>query len=393
MRITYCLSHPIQYQSPLMRHLCANGIDIEVCYAADAHSRTFYDEGFSKQISWDIPLLDGYPYKVLNSVEPKGSRSYQIAHYSKQLDKCIQDQKPSAIWAHGWRHPFSVAAWDAAIRHQVPLLLRGETFLGCVRGGRVRRLAHKFILSRRFRQVSAFLAVGTLNHQMYRAYGVVNEKIFSMPYAVDNTFFRTLAVQASSNRERLRCQLGIESGRPIVLFCGKLIEVKDPVTLIQAVGEIASTREAKPVLLIAGDGALRSGMEELAGRIAPGIVKFLGFRNQTELPALYDLCDVFVLPSVFEPWGLVVNEVMNAGKPVIVSDQVGSGYDLVKPGINGDIFRARDASDLCNRLRPWLENPDRRESGGNQSLEIIRHWSFDRCLEGLKMALSTIAGR
>ncbi len=279
-------------------------------------------------------------------------------------------------------------------------MLRGETFLGCVRGGRLRRLAHRLVFSRKFREVSAFLAVGTLNHQLYRAYRVPESKIFHVPYAVDNDFFQKRCQEAAPNREKLRADLGIEPGRPVILFCGKLIAVKDPETLIRAMGKLVSIRQqgnhvltksaTMPVLLIVGDGELRPSLEKLASEVAPAGVKFLGFRNQTELPALYDLCDLFALPSVFEPWGLVVNEVMNAGKPVIVSDQVGSGADLVKLGTNGDVFSAGDVEDLRAKMMPWLHDADLCSRGGQESLRMIKGWSFDQCLAGLQTAIKAL---
>ena len=441
MRILYCLTHPIQYQSPLVRYLYGHGVDIEMCYASDATGRAFFDAGFGKQIAWDIPLLEGYPHQVLNAEEPRGTHGTQVTHYATQLDRLIQEKKPGAVWVHGWAHPFTAAAWMVARRHAVPLLLRGETFAGCIRGGWLKRLVHRIIFSRRFRRVSAFLAVGTLNEQLYRTYGVPAERIFRVPYAVDNAFFQERAAEAHPQREELRTRFGIEPGRPVILFCGKLIDVKDPATLIRAVaavaevGDLGGPRSAstatkdrgisktglsepgynapsvaevgdlggsktglsepgykssatKPILLMAGDGELRPSLEELAAKIAPGLVKFLGFQNQTELPALYDLCDIFVLPSVFEPWGLVVNEVMNAGKPVIVSDQVGSGPDLVKRGLNGDIFRAGDARDLCAKLVPLCRSKELRDKAGVESLALINRWSFEECLAGVRQALA-----
>jgi glycosyltransferase involved in cell wall biosynthesis len=145
-----------------------------------------------------------------------------------------------------------------------------------------------------------------------------------------------------------------------------------------------------PVLLMVGDGELRPALEKLASEVAPGAVKFLGFQNQTRLPALYDLCDAFVLPSVFEPWGLVVNEVMNAGKPVIVSDQVGSGADLVEPGVNGEVFRAGGEADLAAKLRPWLVDAEKRQQAGAASLRRINEWGFVECCAGLKQALADL---
>lgn len=392
MRLAYLLTHPIQYQSPLVRHLRAGGVDLEVLYASDASSRSYFDPGFGREVTWDVPLLEGYPSRVLFPREPDGSRRRQVQACLTRLKPALAEGGYDAVWVHGWSHPFAVAGWQAARRLNLPLLLRGETFAGCVRGGPLRRWLHRQVFRRRFRQVAAFLAVGTLNRQLYQAYGAPESRLFSMPYAVDNTFFQNRVREAAPAREALRASLGLEPGRPVVLFCGKLIGVKDPATLIRAVGRLQARPAGQaPMLLLAGDGELRPQLESLAAQVAPGAVRFLGFQNQSQLPALYDLCDVFVLPSVFEPWGLVVNEVMNAGRPVVVSDQVGSGADLVRPGINGGIFAAGCVGDLEQALQPWLEDPSARVAAGRASLERIRQWGFDEDLQGLRLALASLA--
>jgi glycosyltransferase involved in cell wall biosynthesis len=378
MRIAYFLTHPIQYQSPLIRHLRAGGVDVHVIYGHDATARAYFDKGFGKHLSWDVPLLEGYPSTVLNTEDPKGSVKEQRAHFERQIADLLEKEAFDAVWVHGWAHPFTQAVWRQARRRNLPILLRGETFLGCVRGGKLRRFVHQWIFSRKFREVSAFLAVGTRNAELYRAYGVESRRIFRAPYVVDNLFFQKRCQEAAPHREKLRAELGIEPSRPVILFCAKLISVKDPATLIRAVGQMADVQ-----LLIVGDGELRPSLENLAAEVAPGLVKFLGFHNQTELPAFYDLCDLFVLPSVFEPWGLVVNEVMNAAKPVIVSDQVGSGPDLVREGENGSIFPAGDVERLTQILDQWCSNEAARGQAGRKSLEIISKWGFDEMLEGL----------
>lgn len=424
MRISYLLTHPIQYQSPLVRHLVGGGINVHVAYATDTTSRAFHDVEFGREVTWDVPLLEGYPHTILNREAPSGTPSSLRRRYADQIRAHLQRHPADAIWVHGWSHPFTLAAWDVAAETRLPLLLRGETFLGCIKGGTLRRLAHRWIYSRKFRQVSTFLAVGTLNHQLYRAYGVQEDRIFSVPYAVDNAFFQSAAERARPNRAALRASLGIEPGRPIILFCGKLIPKKDPETLIRAVGRLVGSSDRDgtseghvlanaatspdhvlansatsmdhvlasaatgPVLLVVGDGELRAHLESLAEQVAPGSIRFLGFKNQTELPAFYDLCDVFVIPSLFEPWGLVVNEVMNAGKPVIASDQVGSSADLVEPGINGEIFKAGDAEDLARKLKRFCDEPEFRSEAGRRSLSRIQSWGFDQCLTGLKQALA-----
>lgn len=280
----------------------------------------------------------------------------------------------------------------------VPLMIRGDTNLERVKGGVLRRLCHRMYYTWRFRQVAAFLAVGSLNRALYRSYGVPSEKIFSTPYAVDNAFFQRHVQSASEEREILRTSLGLQSGSSVILFCGKLIPLKNLPTVIHALGRLSRDGSLDgdappPSLLVVGDGSERSAWECLAAREIPGWAKFIGFRNQTELPALYGLCDLFVLPSTEESFGLAVNEAMNAGVPVIVSDKVGCWPDLVKAGVNGAVFESRDVAALADVLRPFLSDKKRRNEAGAASLEIINNWSFNEDLQGLGQALDFVRGK
>ena len=119
-------------------------------------------------------------------------------------------------------------------------------------------------------------------------------------------------------------------------------------------------------------------------------MRFLGFRNQSELPALYDLCDLFVLPSRFEPWGLVVNEVMNASRPVLVSDHVGAAPDLVTDGENGFVYPSGDVAALTSRLSQVLKSPALRARMGERSLKRISAWDFTAGRAGLLEALAKV---
>lgn len=408
-KVAYCLTHPIQYQSPLIRYLRGKGVDIHVVYGNDSTARVHYDEGFDRDVAWDVPLLEGYPNTVLNGNEPVGTEAKRQTLFGKKVANVLDGGAFDAVWIHGWAHAFTKAVWEEAQKRGIPLMLRGETFLGCVRGGWLRRQLHRLVLGRKFHEVAAFLAVGTLNRRLYRRYGVPEDRIFSVPYVVDNDFFRQRCQVASARREAFRTELGIETGRPVILFCAKLIAVKDPATLVHAMGRLiqpgTSAADAvpaempgamsprPPLLLMVGDGELRPELEKLAAKVAPGLVRFLGFRNQTELPALYDLCDVFVLPSVFEPWGLVVNEVMNAGKPVVVSDQVGCGPDLVKEGVNGSVFPKGDVDALSRTLQHWISSPVARDGAGKASLSRIAEWGFEECYQGVVQAMRGISGR
>jgi len=376
-KLLYALPHPVQYQSPLVRSLVAGGLDLEVVYARD--EQPFFDPEFNREVAWDLPLREGYPSTVLDGGGDRVSLSQPLLAHARKIGA-------QAIWAHGWSHAMDLAAWEVAARLRLPLLIRGDSTLPGRRGGPLRRWLHRQIYTRRFRRVAACLAVGSWNADFYRAYGVPEERIFSVPYAVDNAFFQRRAAEARPHRAELRRKLGLSDDRPVVLFCGKLIAKKDATTLIRALAQEAAQ------LLVVGDGELRPQLEQLAAKLLPGRACFAGFRNQSELPALYDLADAFVIPSTYEPFGLVVNEVMNAGKPIIASDQVGCWPDLVRPGVNGAVFPAGDAAALAAALRPFLLDPALRERAGQTSLQIIQRWSFAEDLVGLQSALASNVG-
>jgi len=108
-------------------------------------------------------------------------------------------------------------------------------------------------------------------------------------------------------------------------------------------------------------------------------IRFVGFLNQSALPGLYAAADLFVLPSEEEPWGLIVNEVMAAGLPVIVSDQVGAAADLVECRNTGIIFPCGDICALRSGLETLLSSPELRKTMGMNARKLIRSWDVDAC--------------
>ena len=187
-------------------------------------------------------------------------------------------------------------------------------------------------------------------------------------------------------------ELGLEPGRPIILYASKLSKIKRGADLLEAYIRMSpdQVQEPHPYLVFIGDGDQRQSLERRAGAMPWNSIKFLGFKNQTELPGYYDLCDVLVLPSVFEPWGLVINEAMNAGRPVVVSDQVGCGPDLVRPGQNGYVFPAGDIAGLRQALVNLLGDPAKCRIMGQKSLEIIETWGLEEDVAGLNQALASV---
>jgi glycosyltransferase involved in cell wall biosynthesis len=176
-------------------------------------------------------------------------------------------------------------------------------------------------------------------------------------------------------------------------MAARLIEAKAPGDLIAARRLFTQSLppERRPFLLLVGDGPLRAELERAADGIET--IRFAGFRNQTELPAFYAMADLFVLPSRREPWGLVVNEAMNAGCAILASDRVGAALDLVREGVNGAIFPAGSVPALADALARLLADPARLAEMGRQSLAIIQRWSFAEDVAGLRAALAATVRR
>lgn len=246
------------------------------------------------------------------------------------------------------------------------------------------------MLRRMFRHIDGFLAIGSANRDYYLSHGVPDDKIFLMPYAVDNARFQS----ALDGRQELSRALGLDPNRAVILYASKLQSRKRPWDLWRAYTELSpnGVDEPSPYLILAGDGSERERLEAAVRERSWNSVRFVGFQNQTKLPAYYALADVFVLPSEREPWGLVVNEAMNAAKAVIVSDQVGAAADLVEDAVNGYVVGVGDISALADRLRRVTADPDLARRMGAKSLERIARWDFEADVRGFRAALSHVQG-
>jgi glycosyltransferase involved in cell wall biosynthesis len=183
-------------------------------------------------------------------------------------------------------------------------------------------------------------------------------------------------------------ELQLEPSLPIVLFASKLQARKRCADLLQA---YASIRHQAPAqIVVAGDGQERASLTEYARSARLDEVRFVGFKNQSELPAFYDLCDIFVLPSDGEPWGLVVNEAMNAGKPIVASDAVGAARDLVIHGKTGCVFPVGDVAALASSLRCLIEDSGLRRRLGENARARVGEWGVDATVAGVRSAIHAL---
>lgn len=390
VRLAYLVSHPIQYQAPLLRLLAQEPqVYLKVFFGTNT-AEGFRDSGFGTSVKWDVPLLEGYDHEFLPALASREITSVRPLNWG--IGRRLKQGAFDVLWVHGYTRLASLSGILAAKRLGLKVMVRDEANGSAARRSVARAGARRLFYAALAHVADAFLAIGTLNREYYRRLGIAADRIFSVPYAVDNAFFRERAIDAGRRREELRRGLGLTAGRPVILFSGKLVPRKGPMLLAEAYQQLSKDgrSEPEPYLLFAGDGELRGAIEKMAADLGWRSMRVLGFKNQTELPALYDLCDLFVLPSFYEPWGLVVNEVMNAARPVIVSDKVGCWPDLVKPEINGDVFPAGDAQALAGVMARVLADRDALLRMGEASRGVIGKWSFSEDLAGIRAALAQL---
>lgn len=391
VRLAMLVSHPIQYQAPLLKRVAQMpDVELEVFFQSDVSTREFRDVGFGQTVRWDVPLLDGYKFTFLPILIGSPDKIGIWTPINSGMIHALRRGRFDALWVHGYARPYNIAVVLAARLMGLKVLVRDDVH----KRGKRRRLDAELVKHTLIRLYALlgvrFLAIGKANSDYYRELGAPAASIITAPYAVDNAFFQQRAFAARGSREAFRRELGLEEGAPVILFAGKFQPRKRAADLLAAyrrmLEKLGQAGPTTPYLLYAGSG---EKLEETRAQ-AEGLerVRFLGFQTQAQLAQLFDLCDVFVMPSAMEPWGLVVNEVMNAGKPVIVTDEAGCGPDLVKPGENGFIYPTGDCEQLAEQLATLMRSPELRAQMGRRSLEIIDRWSFEEDCDALRLALA-----
>jgi glycosyltransferase involved in cell wall biosynthesis len=387
MRLAVVTSHPIQYNAPWFRFIARHAIpDLRVFYLWNGGVSSTFDHGFGRDVRWDIPLLDGYQYEMVdNRSRNPGTRSPSGLHNPK-LSRRLAAFHPDAILFFGYHYRTCYQFLVSRRRPRVPLLFRGDSH----------RLAgdHRAFPGLRrawtravFREFSAFLFVGAANRAYFKSHGVPDDHLFRAPHAVDNERFWADPEAAGREASRMKAEYGINPTSRVILFAGKFESKKRPADLIAAFRRLELPRTT---LVFVGSGELENSLRAHAGDRRD--IVFIPFQNQAAMPGVYMLGDVFVLPSYGpgESWGLAVNEAMCMSRPVIVSTHVGCAQDLVEPGRNGLVFEAGDVEDLTRALREAMADANRLENWGRHSRAIVERYSYAEATSGLLSALRAI---
>jgi 1,2-diacylglycerol 3-alpha-glucosyltransferase len=350
------------------RRLPIVGLEVSTVDPVNAWAPVENAEGFRRVRLFEGVDVDAVPFDRLRRT------------VSEELGRL----RPAAVAVHGWATRDALVILEWAAKRAVPVIVMSESSALDTPRNPLREYAKRQIL----RLAASALVGGTLSADYVRRLGIPGERIALGYDAVDNAYFAAGAAAARHRQVALRSALGLPDR--FFLASARFVAKKNLAGLIAAYGayrDAAGERAWKLVIL--GDGELRHPLEELrAGLGLAADVLMPGFKQYGELPVWYGLASCFVHASIVEQWGLVVNEAMASGLPVLVSDRCGCAADLVKDSVNGFTFNPYDVASLAALMHRVAHGDVDRTTMGQASREIIADWGPERFAAGLFHAVA-----
>jgi glycosyltransferase involved in cell wall biosynthesis len=376
-------THPIQYHAPWFRGLAAHpDLDVHVYFCHNATPQEQARAGFGVEFDWDVDLLAGYPHSFLKNIANPAGHGRFGGFDTPEIGKIIRERKYDAVLVNGWNYKSAWQAIWAAWQSGVKVLVRGDSHLLTKRTA-AQRVMKRVVYPRFIPRFDACLAVGQWSREYFLHYGARPERIFSVPHVVD---FEVTGSDVDAVRTRFRRAAGLNADAVTFMFCGKFVPKKRPMDFVAAMTRAAEGGAVIQGLMV-GDGPLRAECEQFVTATG-GPIRFAGFLNRTKISEAYLACDVLVLPSDGgETWGLVVNEAMSCGRACIVSDHVGSGPDMIRPGATGMIYPLGDIEALAGVIEDFASDAARLRRMGKMARLTAQRYSVSSAVDGVLQAL------
>jgi glycosyltransferase involved in cell wall biosynthesis len=374
-RLAIVSTHPIQYNAPLFQLLATDGaVNIKVFYTwGESVLSNKFDPGFGKNIEWDIPLLQGYDYSFVKNISTvPGSHSYKGVD-NPSLISDIENWGASAVLVYGWNfksHLHCLRYFHKKIR----VLFRGDSTL-IDKQPILKSIVRKLILSCVYRNIDIALYTGSKNKEYFKAVGLKEKQLVFAPHAVQNERFAEINNTHINFIRQTKKDFLIQDDETVIVFSGKLQPKKNPQLLLTVFKQLNIKQSH---LVFVGDGELTAELKAEAEGCTK--IHFLPFQNQSLMPAVYRLGDIFCLPSKGpgETWGLAINEAMASGRAIIASDKTGCAADLVKDNINVFVFKSGDEEALGLVLTKMLNDKKKVMLMGAASAKIIKEWNLSK---------------
>lgn len=359
-----------------------DNVELKVFYTWSQAKEKVFDPGFGKEREWDIPLLAGYNYEFVENISEDPGTHHFKGIDNPSLVKLIEKWRATELLIYGW----SFKSHLKCLRHfhrKIPVYFRGDSNLLDEKQG-FNRILRTIFLKWVYRNVDLSFYVGTQNKLYFLKYGLKDSQLVFAPHAIDNDRFFDIEGIHEDNALLWRRQLNIADDDFVFLFAGKLEPKKNPELLIKSFFRI---QQPGIHLVMVGNGILERHLKEKYIHLHS--LKFIDFQNQSQMPVVYRLGDVFILPSSGpgETWGLAVNEAMACAKPVLVSDKCGCAVDLVEDGKNGYVFKSQSEIDLANKMQFCFENKKDLIKMGKLSNEKIKNWNYVAGANAIEMVV------
>lgn len=389
-RILAVASHPVQYMSPLLRRMSKReDVDLQVVYCSLRGAEAGYDPEFGASVKWDVPLLDGYAWTHIPN-RGSGAESF-FGLWNPGIWKVIREGKFDAVLCYtGYlRATFWIAWFAAKVSRTAFLFGTDTTTLAPMTGGNWKRHVKRVVWPLLFRLADQAIVPSSKSRELLMSLGLPAERVTLTPYVVDNDWWA--AQSAQLDRHSIRASWGISPEDSVILFCAKLQPWKRPGDLLEA---FAKANLARAILVIAGEGPLRAQLEAQAAALnIASRVRFLGFVNQSKLPAVYTAADLLVLPSEYEAFAVVVNEAMLCGCAVAASDHVGAVQDLIVHERTGFVYPCGDVYALATVLREATRDPILLSAMRQAARARMDSWSAKENLEATVDAVARAVSR
>jgi 1,2-diacylglycerol 3-alpha-glucosyltransferase len=366
------------YRVPVFNSLAARGdVDLHAVFLAETDP---------KLRQWTVPKDEiRFSYQVLPSFRLRLGNSNLLLN--RGLDRALRQVRPDVIVCGGYNYP---SAWRAAFwarERNIPFLLWTESNAADHRG---RSTFVEYLKRKYLGMCRGFVVPGEASKSYLQQLGLPAELVFKAPDAVDNELFTQGARMARTNLATVRKRIDVPER--YFLNVGRFIRAKGVFDLLEAYAKLDEEIRASVGLVFVGEGDAKSELIRRASLIRPGTVKVSLFVQKEQLAEFYALADAFVFPTHSDPWGLVVNEAMASGLPVIASNVAGCVRDLVEDGWNGFIVPVSDVRRICSSMELLAKGNDLRGQMGERSLQRIQEYSPEACAAGIAKAAFAVCG-
>ncbi len=348
MRLAVVTAIPTPYRDPFWNEVARlPGVELDVYYCSAIKA----DQPWMR--SWEMRYHSEFlPTVNLARLLPGG-----VCWWNPAIGSRLQAGKYDALVVGGYNHPTMIAAMMFARRHRVPYFLMSESYLSQPRTW-WRRLVKTPLVRWVVGGATGCFPTGSRAREYLLHYGAPADRQWFLPNVPDVEALDTQAQELLRQRPALRAKLRL-GDKPVVLYVGRLVRMKRVDLLVRAFARVAAQRQA--TLVILGDGTLQRDLQSLAESLGiADFVRFVGFLDPREVPRWHAAADLMVLPSVGETWSVALIEALASNLPVVTTDLVGAGADVLNHPLVGTVVPAGSEEALAKAIADRLMNPTNR---------------------------------